>query len=84
MELAERYQLLYFETSAKTGYNIETVNNKLNQIFINATERILDNIDKNNIDLSYEGSGIKKGEDGFGLYSNFVRKKENLKSKCCK
>ena len=53
-KFAKKYDLLFFETSAKTAVNVE-------KTFELMAQMISDNIDKNEYDLSNESIGIKPG-----------------------
>ena len=53
-ELAEKYGLLFFETSAKTGQNV-------NEVFQKSAEAIAKKIENNYYDLDDDSCGIKKG-----------------------
>ena len=54
-DLADKLGILFFETSAKTGENVEN-------IFYNPTDEIAKRIDDNYYDLEYDICGIKKGK----------------------
>ena len=73
-ELAEKNRILFFETSAKDGSNV-------NEIFKKSAEEIIKNIDENYYDLNNDSCGIKR--------SNYPEKKLTIeqkpkKKKCCK
>ena len=53
-ELAERNELLFFETSAKDGINV-------NELFLNSAKEIAKKIDQGFYDLENDSCGIKKG-----------------------
>ena len=53
-ELAEKYGLLFYETSAKTGENV-------NELFNDSADEIAKKIDKKFYDLNDESCGIKLG-----------------------
>ena len=53
-EFADKHNLLFFETSAKTGHNIQPV-------FVHSATQIIDNIVKGHYDLRTENIGIKPG-----------------------
>ena len=54
-DLADKLGILFFETSAKTGENVEN-------IFFKSTDEIAKRIDDNYYDLEYDICGIKKIE----------------------
>ena len=83
-ELAEKYGIPFYETSAKTGTNI-------NEIFYNSAEEIVKKMEQNYYDLE-EDCGIKLNinrqnknkkntQTGGGLQLGSV--KEHSKKKCC-
>ena len=53
-ELAEKYEMKFYETSAKTGENV-------NDIFYNAVNEIAKKIDQNYYDIENEPCGIRPG-----------------------
>ena len=53
-ELAERFQMLFFETSAKDGNNVE-------EIFLKSADEIAKKIDQGYYDLQNDTCGIKQG-----------------------
>ena len=53
-ELAERNDMMFFETSAKDGINVE-------EIFVNSADQISKKIDQGYYDLENDSSGIKRG-----------------------
>ena len=53
-ELADKYGLQFYETSAKTGDNVEA-------IFFNSADEIAKKIDENYYDLDNDTCGIKRG-----------------------
>ena len=53
-ELAEKYEMKFYETSAKTGENV-------NDIFNDSVEEIAKKIDQNYYDLENDTCGIKQG-----------------------
>ena len=83
--LAEKYGIEFFETSAKTGQNI-------NEAFDKSVNMIIDNINNDVYDLDDEQCGIKIGEQKLGtkiqLPVSNEENKENIekknKKKCCK
>ena len=79
-ELAEKYGMLFFETSAKSGENVENV-------FVKSAEEIARKIDQKFYDLENESCGIKQGinrQSNQQVYlsgDNVQKKKEG--SGCC-
>ena len=55
-EFAEKYGMLFFETSAKTGKNVE-------EVFKESTKIIAQKIKENYYDLENQSCGIKKGNE---------------------
>lgn len=53
-QLAEDHNLLFMETSAKTGYNVDVS-------FMEISKSILSNIEMDKYDLSTDSNGIKVG-----------------------
>ena len=53
-ELAEKYGMLFFETSAKSGENVEDV-------FVKSADEIARKIDQGYYDLENDACGIKQG-----------------------
>ena len=53
-ELAERNEMLFFETSAKDGINVD-------EIFLNSANEISKKIEQGYYDLENDTCGIKKG-----------------------
>ena len=78
-ELAEKYGILFYETSAKDGTNVE-------EIFINSASEIARRIDENYYDLDREDCGIKIGGNRKGQTQqiNINKSIQNKKkSNCC-
>ena len=80
LELANKNKMLFFETSAKTGYNID-------EVFTASAKEISKKIECNYYDLTNETCGIKQGM--VPTASGNVKLKEakvktgKEKSKCC-
>ena len=81
-ELAEKNGMLFFETSAKDGTNVEN-------IFVEAADNIANNIDNNYYDLDEEYCGIIK--EGYCRANSITSqmscdyyRKGKKKKKCCK
>jgi small GTP-binding protein len=80
-DLADKYGINFFETSAKTGENVE-------EVFNNSAEQIATNIVEGYYNLEDDSCGIKVG---FNLYENGNRKQihsdikdnPNKKNNCC-
>ena len=75
-ELASRYGLRFFETSAKTSINI-------NEIFKESVEFIANKIEKNYYDLDNDTCGIKENQNPNSHRKTLTKKKVKKKSKCC-
>ena len=78
-ELAEKYGILFYETSAKDGINVE-------EIFINSASEIARRIDENYYDLEKEDCGIKKGVNREGhaqKINNNISIQNKNKLGCC-
>ncbi len=80
-ELADKYGMQFYETSAKTGENVE-------EIFVNSADEIAKKIDQGYYDLENDTCGIKKGINRQGN-NNQVQlgggggSQGNQKSGCC-
>ena len=79
-EIAEENNMLYFETSAKTGKGVD-------ELFKKSAAKIKDNIENNYYDLSNETCGVKIGNL---LYDDQIKKNKKLqkgdvekKKNCC-
>ena len=71
---AEQHNLIYIETSAKTGANVDAA-------FINTAKEILSKIENAEYDLSNEQCGIKIGNTGYK--ESLARKTVANKGSCC-
>ena len=82
LKMAEKNNMLFFETSAKNGENIE-------QIFKESVEYIFTNIKEGKYDLTDDSCGIKicKNEKNINIdefdYESTLPKKVTTKKKCC-
>ena len=78
-ELAEKYGMLFYETSAKDDINVE-------EVFINSASEIARRIDENYYDLEKEDCGIKKG-DNREEHAQIINNNKSIKNKklshCC-
>ena len=77
-ELADEFKMDFFETSAKTGENIE-------DIFLLICEFLSSNIDEGKYDLNDPSSGvsIEELEEGFKLNKSVNQSKNEEKKGCC-
>ena len=78
-ELADKYGLQFYETSAKTGVNVEN-------IFYESADEIAKKIDQNYYDLENDACGIKTGINRQNRNNPQVHLgagNENKKSGCC-
>lgn len=73
-KLAEKNEIPFFETSAKTGENVES-------IFFNSANKIVENIGKGYYDLNDESCGIKDRKTI--EESNKLESDNNKKRLCC-
>ena len=82
LKMAEKNNMLFFETSAKNGENIE-------KIFKESVEYIFTNIKEGKYDLTDDSCGIKicKNEKNINIdefdYESTLPKKVTTKKKCC-
>ena len=82
LKLTEKNKMLFFETSAKNGVNIEN-------IFKKSVENISNNIKEGKYDLTDDACGIKicKSEKNINIeefdYESTIPKKVTKKKKCC-
>ena len=77
-EFAEKNGMLFFETSAKTGKNVE-------EVFKQATANIALNIKEGLYDLKSDKCGIKiiKNENSFVVESSLEKENKGSGCKCC-
>ena len=78
-ELAERFQMLFFETSAKDGNNVE-------EIFLKSADEIAKKIDQGYYDLQNDTCGIKQGlnrQQNNQLHLNQNNANAGGRSGCC-
>ena len=79
-ELADKFGILFYETSAKEGTNVE-------EIFNDSADKIAKNIEQNYYDLENENCGIKQGVNKPGQNAGGVGLEQNNNrpgnSGCC-
>ena len=75
---AKSHNMIFLETSAKTGDNI-------NEIFVKSVQQIDININTKVYDLENEGCGIRQGmkKESFVLTGDDIVKNKKKKKKCC-
>ena len=75
-EFAEKYGMLFFETSAKTGKNVE-------EVFKESTKIIAQKIKENYYDLENQSCGIKKGNEENNVVLGNNGNNNNDEKWCC-
>ena len=75
-EIAKKKNMIFLETSAKTGNNID-------KIFEKSVKKIDQNIIDNKYDLDNENCGIRKGLKTESFVLSVEKTKEKKKKKCC-
>ena len=75
-EFAKKKNMIFLETSAKTGKNID-------KIFEKSVKKIDQNIIDNKYDLDNENCGIRKGLKTESFVLSVEKAKEKKKKKCC-
>jgi Ras-related protein Rab-2A len=78
-DFAKKYGMLFYETSAKTGKNI-------NEVFMNSCSEIAKKINNGFYDLNRDTCGIKVGfnnQESIVLDDNINKRQKEKKSLCC-
>ncbi len=74
--MANQNKMLFFETSAKTSYNIDTV-------FSTSVKEISKKIEFGHYDLASDNCGVKQGMNAPTNSIQLEKPKEKKKKKCC-
>lgn len=77
LQFAMENQLLFIETSALTGFNID-------DLFFMASKKVKEDVDKGVFELKDESCGIKLGKKSNYSVINESDMQEKRKKKCCK
>jgi Ras-related protein Rab-2A len=73
-EFAKSNNMLFMETSAKTGFNIDN-------LFYTTSKAVLDKINAGEFELSDESSGVKLGRKGSS--HRILIADERMRKRCC-
>ena len=76
IELSTKYNCLFYECSSKTGINID-------DIFINSSKLILENIKNGKYNLNDDSCGIKRGNQISNISIHDSINPSTKKKKCC-
>jgi GTPase SAR1 family protein len=76
LELANKNKMLFFESSAKTSYNID-------ELFLTSAKEISKKIEAGYYDLSNDTCGIKQGMTGGATGNLKLGEDKPKKKKCC-